>query len=510
MKSRIDKLTSKIDLMVLGLVLEKPMHGYEINQVIGSEEMYSWLDISRTSVYYALARLKKQGFIAEVVEKQYNKPDRSVYRITETGRELFFDSLEWSLAEQEKVFLEYNVGLFFINKLTKEKAYEVLEKRKRFVKKWQKSLKEQLKLVQDDEEYSPTLKAVIDHTLSFAEHEASWLDDFIKNTDSSFKKSDSASVFSLSGNLEDTQLADVIRTIASGMRTGTLSLRYGLDEIMITFVEGKVRYMAGSPVSRGESTKGDSSDDGSALSDILTVFNWPQGKFVFTPDLIIDEGGVAVEIESCSLILAGCRFVDDWGRVKKVIPSSDAIYKLSDSLDNHLIDKMSINSAEEAVLSQINGIRSIKRLAALTSTSIFDISRMLYAFVICGLVVPVSKDKSELFNILKLFSDAFFERLIAVKAKKIAEQIEGDLNNLADKRKMPFSLDNFKLVDNANTPQDLGEFAHLAKEFYAAQINAIRSQLGDRFTHHVLESIMGQLTPELHSIYNRYGLNDVS
>jgi len=299
MKAKVERLISKIDLMILGLVLEKPMHGYEINQIIGSEEMQSWLDISRTSVYYALSRLKKQGFITEVVEKQHNKPDRSIFRITEAGRELFFNSLSQSLAEQERVFLEYNIGLFFINKLTKERAVEVLEKRKRFLKKWRSTLNEHLKVTRNGQEHPSTLRAVIDHTLSFTESEVSWLDSFIESVTGAPLEGGINSIFSLGGSLQEVQLADAIRMIASGERTGTLSLEHGPESIAITFEKGEVCYVAGSS---GLFSKDDMGylEEGAIPNYVLKAFNWPEGSFTFTPDKVVDEGALRLELAVAS------------------------------------------------------------------------------------------------------------------------------------------------------------------------------------------------------------------
>lgn len=507
MKEKIEKLISKIDLMILGLVLEKPMHGYEINQIISAEEMQSWLEISRTSVYYALTRLKKQGLITEVVEKQYNKPDRSIFRITEAGRELFFDSLSLSLAEQEKVFLDYNIGLFFMNKLTKEKAIGVLEERKRFLKKWRSSLASQLKLVKGNSDHPSTLKAVLDHTLAFAEHEAFWLDSFLENLreDGSTSESSSGSVFSLSGNLREAQLPDIIRMIASGGRTGTLAVKNSANTVMISFNKGKVVYVA-SPELLDSGNGDNSAGDGAVPPEILKTFNWPDGDFTFTPDMVIDNGGVELKLETCALVLSGCRLVDDWNRIKKVVSSSSVIYERS--LDQKKFkSEASLSNEEKAVLDQINGIRSVERLAEVTSLSIFEVSRILYTFVICGQIHTASRDRGELFDLLKLFTNALFERLNAIKAERIAEQIAESLNDLSAKRNMPFSLDDFKLVDSQQVPQDLKKFAELVEEFYAEQVKAVSSQLGSRFTQHVIESIVGQLTPEMHDVYARYGLN---
>jgi len=398
--------------------------------------------------------------------------------------------------------------LFFLNKLTKEKAADVLERRKRFLKKWRSALNENLKLTTNGSRHPSTLKTVVEHTLSFADQELSWLNGFLESVKGSAPGSDGPSVFSISGDLSEMQLPDVIRTIASGERTGVLRLEHGPEKIGITFVDGTVSYITGSPDLSPKG--GDSGSEGvkTIPKEVVKAFNWPAGSFVFTPDIVESEGGLALEAPSCELIFAGCRHVDDWGRIRKVISSANTIYEITGSPEKYP-ENVNLSKEELAVLSQINGLRDVERLAEIIAMSMFDVSRVLYTFVICGLVTTVSKDKGELFSFLSAFSDAVFERLTAIKAEKIAQQVETGLNSLADEHGMPFSLRNYKLTDNVNVPQDFKEFLRLVKDFYSAQIEIVRSQLGNRFTGHMLESIVGQLTPEMYDIYRRHGFNAI-
>lgn len=379
-------MMSKIDLMVLGLVLEKPMHGYEINQTINSEEMQSWLNIGRTSVYYALTRLKKQGLIAEVVERQHNKPDRSVYRITETGRTRFFESLTQTLAEREQVFLEYNIGLFFINKLKKAKALAVLEERREFLSCWREQLKQQSKAVQASAKYPATLKAVLDHTISFAEQEVGWLDEFLDEVDGVSSQADT-SVMSISGNLRDTQLADVIRMIAAGGRTGMLSLQRGSELIMLTFIDGEVRYAASS-IAQEQETEPTQRDI--VVPEFATApFSWPDGNYVFTPGFLVSEGGVAIGCEVCRFIYEALKDTSDVRRIKRAIPSDDIVYVLSVPGSSRILE-FNLSSKARQVLERIDGNNNIKELAELAGLSLSEAMQVLYVFVVCGVVTPVS------------------------------------------------------------------------------------------------------------------------
>ena len=103
-------MVSKVDLLVLGLLTDRPMHGYEISQVIAAEEIEAWLSVSLTSIYYSLNKLKKNGMIVETVHRSDNSPERSVFHLTDKGRASFLDLLERSLASSERTFFRSRPG----------------------------------------------------------------------------------------------------------------------------------------------------------------------------------------------------------------------------------------------------------------------------------------------------------------------------------------------------------------------------------------------------------------
>src|ERR1700738_2139919 len=51
------------DLVLLSLLAERPMHGYEANLELERRCIRDWAAISRPQVYYSLAKLADAGFI---------------------------------------------------------------------------------------------------------------------------------------------------------------------------------------------------------------------------------------------------------------------------------------------------------------------------------------------------------------------------------------------------------------------------------------------------------------
>jgi len=80
--------------VVLGLVAQRPRHGYEIKAAFEDLLGGTWpLNIGQ--VYTTLARLERDGLVKVEVVRQQLLPDRKVYTITEKG----WDHLHRWLAE---------------------------------------------------------------------------------------------------------------------------------------------------------------------------------------------------------------------------------------------------------------------------------------------------------------------------------------------------------------------------------------------------------------------------
>ncbi len=54
------------ELTVLGLIVEQPRHGYDLEQVIEERGIRQWTDIAFSSIYYVLAKLEKRGLVKRV------------------------------------------------------------------------------------------------------------------------------------------------------------------------------------------------------------------------------------------------------------------------------------------------------------------------------------------------------------------------------------------------------------------------------------------------------------
>jgi len=63
-RTKTDDLTTP-DLVLLSLLAERPMHGYEANAELERREIRDWAGVSRPQVYYSLDKLARLGLIRD-------------------------------------------------------------------------------------------------------------------------------------------------------------------------------------------------------------------------------------------------------------------------------------------------------------------------------------------------------------------------------------------------------------------------------------------------------------
>ncbi len=85
---RVDRSLQEmtIELPILGLLKDRPMHGYELRQALDRTVGHFWA-ASWGSIYPMLNKLEERGCLAKATEAQEKTPDRIVYQITPVGEE---------------------------------------------------------------------------------------------------------------------------------------------------------------------------------------------------------------------------------------------------------------------------------------------------------------------------------------------------------------------------------------------------------------------------------------
>ncbi|GGF13120.1 PadR family transcriptional regulator [Subtercola lobariae] len=122
---------SPLALVVLGLLAERPMHPYLMFQLIQQREKTSIVNVSqRNSLYQVINRLVKAGLAApDTTEREANRPERTVYRITDDGTETVHRWLREMLATDNPEFPQFAAALSMLALLSPDDAQKALTAR---------------------------------------------------------------------------------------------------------------------------------------------------------------------------------------------------------------------------------------------------------------------------------------------------------------------------------------------------------------------------------------------
>jgi DNA-binding PadR family transcriptional regulator len=99
------------DLVLLSLLAEQPMHGYQANLELERRQVQDWAGVSRPQVYYSLEKLARLGLIAETGDREPALgPERRIFSTTAKGRAALTAALEredWTNQRDRPPFLTW-------------------------------------------------------------------------------------------------------------------------------------------------------------------------------------------------------------------------------------------------------------------------------------------------------------------------------------------------------------------------------------------------------------------
>src|SRR3954454_7530469 len=172
-----------LELAVLGLLHESPLHGYELRKRLNL--LLGWTRLlSYGSLYPALKRMLREGVITEVTNPgTVSLRQRITYQITDKGREVFAAEVtdDGPSAWEDESF---NMRFAFFSRTSADVRLRVLEGRRA---RLQERLDRQRHTAGGDDRYLSELRR---HAIESVEREVRWLTDLInteRSTDGSTK-----------------------------------------------------------------------------------------------------------------------------------------------------------------------------------------------------------------------------------------------------------------------------------------------------------------------------------
>jgi len=198
-----------LEVAILGLLKERPMHGYELKKRLSYMLGHFWT-VSYGSLYPALKRLEKSGSIERAYSVKEKTRNRNVFRITSKGETEFMrllteDISDKSLADNEK----FDLRMAFFQYLEPETRLALLETRRRLLEDQVAKFKAYRSNNGDEDRYR---KGLMRHKVELARSDIRWLDKLMAHERETIRKRD------VGGGGEDIEVEEPQRKVqaASG------------------------------------------------------------------------------------------------------------------------------------------------------------------------------------------------------------------------------------------------------------------------------------------------------
>ncbi len=165
-----------IELAILGLLKERPMHGYQLSREL-AEQLGGLWRVSYGSLYPTLRRLQSDGAIESETPGGTGGRRKTVYRITLEGERLFFELLEEAPTEGQSEDTRFRLRLAFFRYLPPETRIRLLERRRLGLEDRLAGVKAHLR---DPDAMDDYQRSLTEHGRAAIESDIAWITELIQ------------------------------------------------------------------------------------------------------------------------------------------------------------------------------------------------------------------------------------------------------------------------------------------------------------------------------------------
>jgi DNA-binding PadR family transcriptional regulator len=124
------KVSNLLGLAVLSYLIQQPMHPYELSRTLREHGDARSIKFNHGSLYMVVQQLAKAGYIAEQeTNRDGQRPERTVYAITDSGRAELVDWLRELVEQPQHEYPHFVAALAFIGVLPPSQALALLRRR---------------------------------------------------------------------------------------------------------------------------------------------------------------------------------------------------------------------------------------------------------------------------------------------------------------------------------------------------------------------------------------------
>jgi len=175
----------------------------------------------------------------------------------------------------------------------------------------------------------------------------------------------------IEGSLGEVGLPDVLQLLTVGGKTGTLHLRDGDEAGALHLKDGQVVHARTADLEGEEAA--------------YALAGWTRGRFEFEPGAASPV--TTINRSATAILMEAARRSDEWKLIAEKIPSTAHVPEFvvpEGAGDSE--GQINLNTREWQLLSKIDGLRSVREIAAASGLSNLDAAKLLLGLVSTGLI----------------------------------------------------------------------------------------------------------------------------
>lgn len=142
------------EYILLGLLHQKPMHGYELHKEISSREGIALIwAIKQSRLYALLDKLESQGMLASTLVPGEAHPMRKEFRLTEAGQQAFQAWIQSPVHHPREIRQDFLARLYFASQISPRSVTHLIQQQQAICREWLEGLKQRELQLREGQDY---------------------------------------------------------------------------------------------------------------------------------------------------------------------------------------------------------------------------------------------------------------------------------------------------------------------------------------------------------------------
>ncbi len=148
------------EYILLGLLHQHPMHGYDLHKEIASREGIALIwSIKQSRLYALLDKLEAQGMLTSTLVPGEAHPSRKEFQLTEAGQQAFSSWMQNPVRHPREMRQDFLARLYFASQTSPQAAAHLIHQQQAVCHSWLQGLDQRERLLGEERDFERSVYA---------------------------------------------------------------------------------------------------------------------------------------------------------------------------------------------------------------------------------------------------------------------------------------------------------------------------------------------------------------